>query len=175
MWRASCRPNRSRIPQGIDGSFGYLNYFGLESNGGNALLFTGNNCGGETCYSPRTPKYTGALGAQYSFVLGDGARLTPRLDATYQSTIYFAANNGCLGSFTPQGCGQTDNQNGYALLNGRLTYDTANKKWQASLWGRNLTDKEYFYGKLSLITFFGREQGNPAPPREWGVTVQRKF
>jgi iron complex outermembrane receptor protein len=158
----------------IDGSFGYLNYW-LESNGGNELLFTGNNCGGETCYSPRTPKYTGALGAQYSFVLADGGRLTPRLDATYQSTIYFAANNGCLGSLTPQGCGQTDNQDGYALLNGRLSYETANKKWQASLWGRNLTDKEYFYGKLSLITFFGREQGNPAPPREWGVTVQRKF
>ena len=44
-----------------------------------------------------------------------------------------------------------------------------------SLWGRNLTDKEYFYGKLSLITFFGREEGNPAPPREYGLTVQRKF
>ncbi len=49
----------------IDGSFGYLNYW-LASNGGNDLLFTGNNCGGETCYSPRTPKYTGALGVQYS-------------------------------------------------------------------------------------------------------------
>jgi iron complex outermembrane recepter protein len=157
----------------IDGSFGYLNYW-LESNGGNTLLFTGNNCGGETCYSPRTPKYTGALGVQYSMTVAGGGRLTPRLDATYQSTIYFAANNGCLGSPTV-GCGQTDNQNGYALLNGRLSYETANKKWQASLWGRNLADKEYFYGKLSLITFFGREQGNPAPPREYGVTVQRKF
>jgi iron complex outermembrane recepter protein len=158
----------------IDGSFGYLNYW-LESNGGNDLLFTGNNCGGETCYSPRTPKYTGALGVQYSFAVTGGGRVTPRLDATYQSTIYFNANNGCLGSLTPQGCGQTDNQDGYALLNGRLSYETADKKWQASLWGRNLTDKEYFYGKLSLITFFGREQGNPAPPREWGVTFQRKF
>jgi iron complex outermembrane receptor protein len=158
----------------IDGSFGYLNYW-LESNGGNSLLFTGNNCGGETCYSPRTPKYTGALGVQYSMTVPGGGRVTPRLDATYQSTIYFNANNGCLGSLTPQGCGQTDNQDGYALLNGRLSYETADKKWQASLWGRNLTDKEYFYGKLSLITFFGREQGNPAPPREWGVTFQRKF
>jgi outer membrane receptor protein involved in Fe transport len=104
------------------------------------------------------------------------ARLTPRLDATYQSTIYFNANNGCLlvGSTVTE-CGQTDNQNGYALLNGRLSYETADKKWQASLWGRNLTDKEYFYGKLSLITFFGRESGNPAPPREYGVTFQRKF
>jgi len=159
----------------FDGSFGYLNYW-LLSNGGNPLLLAGNQCGGETCYSPRTPKYTAALGAQYSMVVAGGGRLTPRLDATYQSTIYFNANNGCLlvGSTVTE-CGQTDNQNGYALLNGRLSYETANKKWQASLWGRNLTDKEYFYGKLSLITFFGREQGNPAPPREYGVTFQRKF
>jgi iron complex outermembrane receptor protein len=156
----------------IDGSFGYLNYW-LESNGGNSLLFTGNQCGGETCYSPRTPKFTAALGAQYSMPVA-GGRLTPRVDMTYQSTIYFNANNGCLGSMTV-GCGQTDNQGGYTLLNGRITYETASKKWQASLWGRNLTDKEYFNGKLSLITFFGREEGNPAPPREYGLTVQRKF
>jgi iron complex outermembrane receptor protein len=104
-----------------------------------------------------------------------GGRLTPRLDMTYQSTIYFAANNGCYGAGSTAGCGQTDNQGGYTLLNGRLTWESASKKWQTSLWGRNLTDKEYFYGKLSLITFFGREQGNPAPPREYGVTFQRKF
>jgi len=157
----------------IDGSFGYLNYW-LESNGGNPLLLAGNQCGGETCYSPRTPKYTGALGAQYSLPVG-GGRLTPRLDMTYQSTIYFAANNGCFGAGSTAGCGQTDNQGGYSLLNGRITYESANHKWQASAWGRNLTDKEYFYGKLSLITFFGREEGNPAPPREYGLTFQRRF
>jgi iron complex outermembrane receptor protein len=157
----------------FDGSFGYLNYW-LESAGGNPLLLAGNQCGGETCYSPRTPKYTAAFGGQYSMALA-GGRLTPRLDLTYQSTIYFAANNGCYGAGSTAGCGVTDNQPGYTLLNSRITWETASKKWQASLWGRNLTDKEYFYGKLSLITFFGREEGNPAPPREYGITVQRKF
>jgi iron complex outermembrane receptor protein len=158
----------------FDASFGYLNYW-LESAGDNPLLLAGNQCGGETCYSPRTPKFTAALGGQYSMAVAGGGRLTPRLDMTYQSTIYFAANNGCFGAGSTAGCGQTDNQGGYTLLNGRIAYETANKKWQASLWGRNLTDKEYFYGKLSLITFFGREEGNPAPPREYGLTVQRKF
>jgi iron complex outermembrane receptor protein len=157
----------------FDGSFGYLNYW-LESAGDNPLLLAGNQCGGQTCYSPRTPKYTAALGAQYSIAFA-GGRLTPRLDMTYQSTIYFAANNGCFGAGSTAGCGQTDNQGGYTLLNGRLTWESASKKWQTSLWGRNLTDKEYFYGKLSLITFFGRESGNPAPPREYGVTFQRRF
>ncbi|HEY3729735.1 MAG TPA: TonB-dependent receptor [Steroidobacteraceae bacterium] len=157
----------------IDGSFGYLNYW-LESNGGNVLLLAGDQCGGQTCYSARTPKYTAALGVQYSLPLASG-RLTPRLDMTYQSTIYFNDNNGCFGAGSTAGCGQTDSQGGYTLLNGRITWDSASKKWQASLWGRNLTDKEYFNGKLSLITFFGREEGNPAPPREYGLTIQRKF
>lgn len=41
--------------------------------------------------------------------------------------------------------------------------------------GRNLTDKACFNGKLSLVGFFGREQGNVAAPRELGVTVKRSF
>jgi iron complex outermembrane recepter protein len=56
-----------------------------------------------------------------------------------------------------------------------LSWQPANKKWDVSLWGRNLTDKAYFSGKLSLITFFGREEGNVAPPLEWGITFKRTF
>jgi len=156
----------------VDGSFGYINYRLLD-NGGNTLLFTGNNCGGETCYSERTPKYTAAVGVQYSLPVANG-KLTPRLDATYQSTVYFVTNNGCFTSTSNVGCG-TGAQGGYSLLNGRMTWQPENKKWDVSLWGRNLTDKEYFAGKLSLITFFGREQGNPGPPREYGVTFKRNF
>jgi outer membrane receptor protein involved in Fe transport len=96
------------------------------------------------------------------------------LDATYQSTIYYANNNGCFTTTSTVGCG-TGAQNGYALLNGRVTWMTNSRKWEVSLWGRNLTDKEYFDGKLSLLTFFGREQGNPAPPREYGISFKRNF
>ena len=111
---------------------------------------------------------------QYAFKMASGS-LTPRLDATYQSKIYFAANNGCFGPGSTVGCGYTDQQGGYAVINGRLGWEAANKKWNVALWGRNLADREYFYGKLSLVTFFGREQGNPAPPREFGITVERRF
>jgi iron complex outermembrane receptor protein len=156
----------------IDASAGYVNYRLLD-NGGNTLLFTGNNCGGETCYSPRTPKYSGAVGMQYTLPFGKGT-LTPRLDETYQSKVYFGTNNGCFASTGTAGCG-TDAQGAYGVLNGRLTWQPAGKSWEVSLWGRNLLDREYFYGKLSLITFFGREQGNPAPPLEYGITVKRVF
>ena len=144
----------------FDGSFGYMNY-DLYDNGGNALLFTGNNCNGERCYSQRTPKFTGAVGLQYG-LQAPGGSLTPRIDATYQSKVFFTANN--------QG-----EQDGYALINGRLTWESSSKSWEAALYGRNLANKEYFAGKLSLVGFFGREQGNPGPPREWGVTFKHNF
>jgi len=66
-------------------------------------------------------------------------------------------------------------QDGYALINGRLTWASLSKSWELALWGRNLANKEYFAGKLSLIGFFGREQGNPGPPREWGLTFTHNF
>jgi iron complex outermembrane receptor protein len=144
----------------FDGSFGYMNY-NLYDNGGNVLLFTGDNCNGERCYSQRTPKYTGAVGLQYG-IQAPGGSLTPRIDATYQSRVFFTGNN--------QG-----EQDGYALINGRLTWESSSKGWEAALYGRNLANKEYFAGKLSLIGFFGREQGNPGPPREWGVTFKHNF
>jgi iron complex outermembrane receptor protein len=98
---------------------------------------------------------------QYAFVTAFGS-LTPRLDAQYQSKIYFNTNN-------------TGVQDGYTLLNGRLTWQTADDKWEMSLYGQNLTDKGYFNGKLSLIGFFGREQGNPGAPRTWGLSFTRNF
>jgi outer membrane receptor protein involved in Fe transport len=72
------------------------------------------------------------------------------------------------------GCG-TGAQGAYGLLNARLTWQPAGKKWEVAAWGRNLTDVQYFYGKLSLISFFGREQGNPAPPMEWGAELQAQL
>jgi len=156
----------------VDGSFGYVNYLLLD-NGGNKLLFTGSQCNGETCYSPRTPKFTGALGMQYTFPV-PGGKLTPRFDEAYQSKIYFVTNNGCFTTTSNVGCG-TGAQGAYGLLNARLTFNPDGKSWEVALWGRNLTDKGYFWGKLSLISFFGREQGNVAPPLEWGITFKRNF
>jgi hypothetical protein len=38
-----------------------------------------------------------------------------------------------------------------------------------------LTNEYYFFGKLSLLGNSGREQGNPAPPREVGVNLRFNF
>ncbi len=145
----------------IEGSFGYLDYE-LVDNEGNTLLIEGDGCNGDRCYSPRTPKYTGAIGMQYGFGMAEGGSITPRIDAVYQSEIFFTTNN--------QGP-----QEGYTILNARLEWDSPDNLWNVALYGQNLTDEGYFNGKLSLVGFFGREQGNPGTPRTWGLMFTRNF
>jgi iron complex outermembrane receptor protein len=144
----------------IEASFGYLNY-NLYDNEENELLLEGNSCDGRRCYSPRTPKYNGALGLQYSFASSMGS-ITPRVDVQNQSTIYFTTNN--------QGV-----QDALTLVNGRVTWQSESEQWEVALYGDNLTDEGYFNGKLSLVGFFGREQGNPGLPRTWGISFKRNF
>lgn len=144
----------------IEGSVGYINY-NLYDNQGNTLLLEGDGCGGHRCYSPRTPRFNGAIGVQYSFSSGVGAFI-PRLDVQHQSKIYFTTNN--------QG-----EQDGLTLLNGRLTWQSKSEQWEVALYGDNLTDEGYFNGKLNLVGFFGREQGNPGAPRTWGLSFKRTF
>ncbi|MGH8221287.1 MAG: TonB-dependent receptor [Steroidobacteraceae bacterium] len=111
---------------------------------------------------PDVGKFKASLGAQYEFALGGHGSLTPRLDA----------------SFTPGSCGDVtcdaDVQNSpYTLLNGRLTYWTADRLWSLAFQVTNLTNKLYFITKTN--TGAGYIDGQIAPPREWAVTLQRQF
>jgi iron complex outermembrane recepter protein len=144
----------------IEAALGYVNY-NLYDNEGNVLLFEGNGCNGRRCYSPRTPKFTGALGLQYSFGSTRGT-ITPRLDVQNTSEIYFTTNN--------QGV-----QDALTLTNARVTWLSESAQWEVAVYGDNLTDEEYFNGKLNLVGFFGREQGNPGTPRTWGISFKRNF
>ena len=156
----------------FQGSFGYLNYKVTDA-GGPIDPATGQSSfgvcivhsDGSNCVPPRTPKYTAGLSAQYTAnVTPSGATLTGRLDATYQSAVYF----------TDLTYTAVPGQEGYALLNGRLTWDSPHKDWSVSAWGTNLTNRFYYQGKLTLQVL-GFEEGNPGPPRMWGVNLRRNF
>lgn len=112
---------------------------------------------------PRTPAVTASAGAEYAIPLGS-ASLTPRLDATYQSKVFFDSANTELGS-----------QGGYVLLNGRVTWTAREGGWSVAWWGTNLTNKVYATSALNLVSGFGTDELSIAPPREWGVSVRKKF
>jgi iron complex outermembrane recepter protein len=149
----------------IEASFGYINAKVTDNKG--SSLIEGDGCDGERCLAPRTPEFSGAIGVQYSFDAA-GGKLTPRLDMTYQSKIFFVTNNGC------PACG-VGGQEALTLLNGRVTWAAPDSDWEFAVYGRNLTDKVFFNGKLSLVGFFGREQGNVGAPRELGLTIKKNF
>jgi iron complex outermembrane receptor protein len=119
----------------------------------------------EGAITPGVPKNTASLGVQYEWIVGSAGSLTPRLDWARQSRTYYDNQNTLIAS-----------QDGYALLNGRLTWNAPKDEWSVALGVTNLTNKEYYINKFTLLPFgLGTIEGQPARPREWAVTVRRSF
>lgn len=158
----------------IDGAMSYI-YNKLTDPGGSGLCVKFAN--GDPCYSTRTPEWTFSIGASYEFNLGNAGTLTPRIDARYQSKIYFLPYSATLDPANNIAPNPTEGvQNGYTVMNGRITWQSPNTDWEVALYAINLTNKVYFNGKLPLIgAGLGHAQGNVAAPREVGVTVTRHF
>lgn len=127
------------------------------------------------------PEWNASAGAQYEFVLGNGATITPRIDMFYQGPVNSANNLATppdslnLGSsaapvFVPPGF---DTIGGHMWLNGRITYETADGNWALSLSATNLTDKFYYESFWGSGTEF--RTGAPNRPFEWAITLRRNF
>jgi iron complex outermembrane receptor protein len=117
------------------------------------------------------PKVNMSAGIQYGIPLF-GGRLTPRIDAFYQSH----RTNG------PINLPQKDPDwviGGYTLLNGRVAYDNEKGDWQLALTVTNLTNKFYWNQLGALTTTTGAltdaRAGDPGAPRMWSVSVKKSF
>lgn len=112
---------------------------------------------------PNAPKASGSLGVDWQYAQTHAALLSVHLDESYQSYQYFEPFN------EPQ-----LRQGGYGTLNGRLKIATADDRWDAGLWARNLTNKFYLVAALDL-SGFGYQYTRRAPPRMFGVDVRYRF
>jgi iron complex outermembrane recepter protein len=114
--------------------------------------------------TPFAPKWKFSAGAQYQLQLGDAGSLTPRLDWSYQAAFHSQPVNSAFNRVP-----------NYYLVNGRLSWKSADEKWDLALEGTNLLDDLYY------LTFFDNQGSTqntlaqPAPPRQWAVTVKRSF
>lgn len=140
----------------LSGTAGYLDFDYTRVDPATGVPITG--------VAPFVSDWTASGSIEYAADLGGAGTLTPRLDWTYHSQFFFnAANN--PGAEVP----------GRSLFNARLTYETADGDWSASLGVTNLFDKFYFVGKNENIIGFGVNQGVLGRPREWSVGVVRRF
>jgi len=156
----------------IDGAVSYLDFqykrFGEYAVGAGTVSVGGpTNLNGPQFgdYAPFTPEWKWSLGVQYEVDLGDSGSITPRFDAAYQSDVYTASANRSSNLI-----------DGYTLANARLTWRNADEDLDVSLEVTNLFDKYY------LLTIYdqtiggqGYANGQPGKPREWAVSVKKKF
>jgi iron complex outermembrane receptor protein len=143
----------------IDGNVSYLD-FQLRRIGTAGATITGitvNNI------APYVTKWKAGGGIQYRADLGDIGSLSPRLDVAYQSSFYTNIDNNPA-SLTPA----------YTVFNGRLAWQSKNRELEVALAVTNLFDKFYYQNKfrgpaISVVT------GQPAPPREWSLSLRKTF
>ena len=112
---------------------------------------------------PKTPEWTFNFSPQYSFPLKSGATFTLRGDYSYRSEVFNDVSN------TPQIA-----QDGYGLINARLAWASQSTDWEIALFGTNLGDEEYLEHGFSAAAF-GVTVGVAGRPREWGLSVRRRF
>jgi iron complex outermembrane receptor protein len=147
----------------IDGSISYLNfkYTSINPAAGGPTRPTGPQFGMRPAYTP-TRKWS--AGIQYEIPLGTLGTLTPRIDASYQGDLYTNGANAA-----------TNRIDSYTLANARLTWRNHDDAWESSLEVTNLTDQYYFLTRFDQYTLTGVTDGQPGRPREWALTVKRRF
>jgi iron complex outermembrane recepter protein len=146
----------------IDASYSYID-FEYDSISPRVTSITLNMT------APYMPENKWSVGAQYEIALGDWGTLTPRVDASYQGKMYANAAN--TNAFS-----QTSNViDSYTLANARVTWKDAANKWESSLELTNFTDEYYILSRADQYTGAGHTDGAPGRPKEWALTVKRKF
>jgi iron complex outermembrane receptor protein len=107
---------------------------------------------------PNAPMWTVQAGAQYTFNLGDGQTLTPRIDYGLDSARWATV-------FQVQPFDRLAAQN---LFNAEVMYDPA-PDWRVTLYATNLFDLHYVSTQLL------GNLGFPGAPRQVGIRLNKTF
>lgn len=109
------------------------------------------------------PDVTARFGATYRRPVGNLGDLVLAGDVAYRSKVFPTVSSS-----------EALAQDGYALLNAAVTFESADGYWLLSVGGKNLTDKEYIQHGFDLSDSLGYQLGYFGPPRTWAVTVTFK-
>lgn len=129
----------------------------------------------------RAPDLTAALNLRYEQPLANGAFLVYGLNYSWKDDYYIIANTVQRPQARDSGLVEA-----YGLLDASISYEAEN--WSLSLWGKNLTDEDYFLHVLDVGTNYAAGPNNTpvpvaglwtfgtiSPPRTYGVEFRFKF
>lgn len=138
----------------------------IDSLGLAAGQFEGPTLDSKPQYVPEL-KYN--VGVQYDWDMGNFGTFTPRVDYSYQSTVYFDNQNNAPGE--PERAYQP----GYGLWGLHFGWVSPNKKTELSVSIDNVTNKSYFSNEFNLLSVWGVVDGVPGKPRNLLVTLKQNF
>ena len=111
----------------------------------------------------QSPKWTANLLVQYSIPLSSGAFIRLQTDWRYRGKSHGEVSNA-----PPFALGDRK------LGNAAVSYETADARWQVSLWVRNLLDDRYYTQKSAHPAALGA-RGYKGHPISYGLTVSADF
>jgi len=131
----------------------------------NAMDNTGNPTdlsGNQLSY---TPEWQMSMGAQYVFDFGKKGFLTIRGDVSWMDKVFFNEYND-----------EDLTRDDLTLVNAFVRYETADSHWSVELYGKNLTDEEYYtsMGMLGGRDFYDLS-ASMGLPATFGVRVGYSF
>jgi hypothetical protein len=115
---------------------------------------------------PNSPRWTGTLGAQYTWHLGHNWHSTLRADTSYQSDSYATLFN------EPN----SDRLRSWDITNFTLGFDNPSDGWRVQLFVRNAFDKEVISGFAVTSDALGLVRNiNMLDPRLFGIVIGKSF
>jgi iron complex outermembrane receptor protein len=110
------------------------------------------------------PSLSGNFGMDVTLFDNGSGKLSLHPEMSYQTSQFFEVIN------IPR-----LRQQGYALLSGHIDWESANGRWNVSVWGKNLADKQYKTSRVDLLAGFGFDYNHVGAPRTYGITVGLEF
>lgn len=149
---------------GVEGEFVVVPAAGVEFGGNLAYLDTKVKTTSIGLYAdnalPRSPKWQYNIYGSFSFD-APGGTVTARGDYSWTDDYFHEIQNSPVSLI-----------NSYGLLDARLTYALEEQGIDISVWGKNLTNKDY---RSHVIEFLGVGFSLFGAPRTYGLTVSWKM
>jgi iron complex outermembrane receptor protein len=113
------------------------------------------------------PFWTANAGVQHTFPIAVlHGSVAPRIDWIYESSQVISGTSTVFNSLMPA----------RSVFNARVTYENKDNDYTVSLGATNLFDKEYYLNVFdSQALGSPYTQAQPAPPRQWYVTIAKNF